>query len=135
MYIIIHAMSDIETTTTTEPIATVMSAEKMEETQNLPAPFIEAAGKTYLEDLTSAIGGLKGLDVSKIYGPQFVAGQGALAQQAQGLAGGLGSYQPYLQAAQAATGPQAYQQFMSPYQQDVIDTTLSEFDRQRQMWQ
>ena len=102
------------------------------QTQNLPAPFIEALGKTYGEDLTSAIGGLKGLDVSKIYGPQFVAGQGALAQQAQGLAGGLGSYQPYLQAAQAATGPQAYQQFMSPYQQDVINTTLGQYDIQAQ---
>ena len=105
---------------------------ELTQTQNLPAPFIEAAGKTYLEDLTSAIGGLKGLDVSKIYGPQFVAGQGALAQQAQGLAGGLGSYQPYLQAAQAATGPQAYQQFMSPYQQDVINTTLGQYDIQAQ---
>ena len=105
---------------------------ELTQTQNLPAPFIEAAGKTYLEDLTSAIGGLKGLDVSKIYGPQFVAGQGALSQQAQGLAGGLGSYQPYLQAAQAATGPQAYQQFMSPYQQDVINTTLQQYDIQAQ---
>jgi Arc/MetJ-type ribon-helix-helix transcriptional regulator len=102
------------------------------QTQTLPAPFIEALGKTYGEDLTSAIGGLKGLDVSKIYGPQFVAEQGALAQQAQQLAGGLGSYQPYLQAAQAATGPQAYQQFMSPYQQDVINTTLGQYDIQAQ---
>jgi Arc/MetJ-type ribon-helix-helix transcriptional regulator len=105
---------------------------ELTQTQNLPAPFIEALGKTYGEDLTSAIGGLKGLDVSKIYGPQFVAEQGALAQQAQGLAGGLGSYQPYLQAAQAATGPQAYQQFMSPYQQDVINTTLGQYDIQAQ---
>ncbi len=105
---------------------------EVQQTQVLPAPFIEALGKTYGEDLTSAIGGLKGLDVSKIYGPQFVAGQGALAQQAQGLAGGLGSYQPYLQAAQAATGPQAYQQFMSPYQQDVINTTLGQYDIQAQ---
>ena len=105
---------------------------ELTQTKNLPAPFIEALGKTYGEDLTSAIGGLKGLDVSKIYGPQFVAGQGALAQQAQGLAGGLGSYQPYLQAAQAATGPQAYQQFMSPYQQDVINTTLGQYDIQAQ---
>jgi len=102
------------------------------QTQNLPAPFIEALGKTYGEDLTSAIGGLKGLDVSKIYGPQYVAGQGALTEQAQQLAGGLGGYQPYLQAAQAATGPQAYQQFMSPYQQDVINTTLGQYDIQAQ---
>jgi len=105
---------------------------ELTQTQTLPAPFIEALGKTYGEDLTSAIGGLKGLDVSKIYGPQFVAEQGALAQQAQQLAGGLGSYQPYLQAAQAATGPQAYQQYMSPYQQDVINTTLSQYDIQAQ---
>ena len=105
---------------------------EIQQTQTLPAPFIEALGKTYGEDLTSAIGGLKGLDVSKIYGPQFVAEQGALAQQAQQLAGGLGSYQPYLQAAQAATGPQAYQQYMSPYQQDVINTTLQQYDIQAQ---
>ncbi len=30
--------------------------------QQLPAPFIEAAGKTYLADLQSAIGGLRGAD-------------------------------------------------------------------------
>ena len=103
---------------------------ELQQTQTLPAPFIEAAGKTYLEDLTSAIGGLKGLDVSKIYGPQYVAPQSALQQQAQGLAGGLGAYQPFLQAAQAATGPTAYQQYMSPYQQDVINTTLAQYDIQ-----
>ena len=97
-----------------------------------PAEFIEAAGKTYLDDLTSAVGGIKGLDVSKLYGQQFVAGPGALQTQAETLAGGLGGYQPYLQAAQAATGPQAYQQYMSPYQQDVIGTTLQEYDIQAQ---
>jgi murein DD-endopeptidase MepM/ murein hydrolase activator NlpD len=62
-----------------------------------------------------------------------VAAQDALQTQAQTLAQqGIGSYQPFVQAAQAATGPQAYQEFMSPYQQQVIDTTLSEFDRQAQ---
>ena len=106
---------------------------ELQQTQILPAPFIEAAGKTYLEDLSKAVGGIKGLDVSKLYGPQFVAGQSALQGQAEGLASGLGGYQPFLQAAQAATGPTAYQQYMSPYQQDVISTTLSEFDRQSQM--
>ena len=30
------------------------------------------------------------------------------------------------------TGPQAYQPFMSPYQQQVIDTTLAEYDKQSQ---
>ena len=105
---------------------------ELTQTQTLPAPFIEALGKTYGEQLTSAIGGLKDLDVSKIYGPQFVAPQSALQTQAQQLAGGLGAYQPYLQAAQAATGPTAYQQYMSPYQQDVINATLAQYDIQAQ---
>ena len=62
-----------------------------------------------------------------------VAGQDALQKQAQTLAtSGVGSFQPFLQQAQAATGPQAFQQFMSPYQQQVIDTSLAEFDRQAQ---
>jgi hypothetical protein len=62
-----------------------------------------------------------------------VAAQDALQKQAQSLAtSGVGSFQPFLQAAQAATGPQAFQQFMSPYQQQVIDTTLQEFDRRAQ---
>ena len=103
-------------------------------TRTIPAPFIEALGKTYGEELTSAIGGLKGLDVSRIYGPQFVAPASALTQQAEGLAGGLGAYQPFLQAAQAQVqaGPTAYRQFMSPYQQDIIDTSLRQFDIQAQ---
>jgi hypothetical protein len=63
-----------------------------------------------------------------------VAGQDALQKQAQALAqSGLGSYQPFLTAAQSATGPQAFQQYMSPYQSQVIDTTLKEFDRNKQI--
>ncbi len=53
--------------------------------QQLPAPFIEAAGKTYLEQLQSAIGGLKGADLSKIMGPQFVAPTSQISQEAQAL--------------------------------------------------
>ena len=63
-----------------------------------------------------------------------VAGQDRLQTEAQKRAeAGLGSFQPFLQQAQAATGPQAFQQFMSPYQQQVIDTSLAEFDRQAQV--
>jgi hypothetical protein len=40
--------------------------------------------------------------------------------------------QDYLQAQGAMSGPTAYQQFMSPYQQDVIDATLSQYDKQAQ---
>jgi hypothetical protein len=97
-----------------------------------PATFIEAESKLYLDQLKDAIGGLKGADLSKIMGPQFVAGMDPLTQQAIGMAGGLGSYAPYLQAAGAATGPDAYKAYMSPYQQDVIGTTLSEYDIQAQ---
>ena len=107
--------------------------------QQLPAPFIEAAGKTFLEQLQTAVGGLKGADLSKVMGPQFVAPTSGITQEAQALRGGLGAFAPFLQTAatqagQAGqfTGPQAYQQFMSPYQQDVIDTTLAEFDVQAQ---
>ena len=105
--------------------------------QNLPAPFIEAAGKTYLADLQKAIGGLRGADLSKVMGRQFVAPTSAITQEAQALRGGLGTFAPFLQTAatdarQATqfTGPQAFQQFMSPFQRDVIDTTLKEFDVQ-----
>jgi len=102
----------------------------VQQTQVLPAPFIEAAGQTYLQELQSAIGGLKPQDLSTVMGPQFVAKPGALTQQAQSLAGGLGSFAPFLQTAAATTGPTAYQQFLSPFQKDVIDTTLQEFDVQ-----
>ena len=61
-----------------------------------------------------------------------VAAQDPLQVQAQQLAQqGIGSYQPFLQAAQQATGPQAYQDYMSPYQQQVIDVSLAEFDRNK----
>ena len=105
---------------------------EIQQTQTLPAPFIQAAAETYLPQLAEAVGGIKGLDVSKLVGPQFVAGPSALQQQAEQLSTGLGGYQPFLQAAQGATGPQAYQQYMSPYQQDVINTTLQQYDIQAQ---
>ena len=108
------------------------------QTRVLPPEFIEAAGKTYLGDLATATGQFKTADLTKVFGPQFVAAQDPLQAQAQRIATqGIGAYQPFLNRAQAAqtaagglTGPQAYQQFMSPYQQDVIDTTLKEFDTQ-----
>jgi hypothetical protein len=97
-----------------------------------PPEFIEAAAKPYITQLQQVTGGLKEADLSKVYGPQFTAGLGALTQQAIGKVGGLGAYEPYLQAAQAATGPTAYQAYMSPYQQDIIDTTLADYDIQAQ---
>ena len=59
-----------------------------------------------------------------------VAGQDTLQTLAQikGLQG-VGSYQPFLNQAQAATGPQAFQQYMSPYQSQVMEASLAEFDK------
>ena len=103
------------------------------ETRVRPPEFIEAAGKTYLEDLSSAVGDFKGADLSKVYGAQNVAGLDPLQQRAiKELESGIGAYKPYIQDAAAATGPTGYQQFMSPYQQDVIDATLQEYDLQAQ---
>jgi hypothetical protein len=67
-----------------------------------------------------------------------VAAQDRLQTEAQKRAeAGLGSFQPFLQQAQVASAasfsPQIAQQFMSPYQQQVIDTSLAEFDRQAAM--
>jgi hypothetical protein len=83
----------------------------------------------------------------------FVAGMDPLQSQAIGLATqGVGSYSPFLQSAQGnitdakqnyanqagfygnqagLTGPNAYQNFMSPYQQQVIDSSLAGFDSSR----
>ena len=65
-----------------------------------------------------------------------VAGQDTLQKLAEIKAlQGVGSYQPFLNQAQAATGPQAYQQFMSPYQSQVMDASLAELDRNSQIQQ
>jgi len=107
-----------------------------------PPEFIEAAAKPYITQLQQDVGGLRTADLSKVYGPQFVAGQDPLQQAAVTTAtgaAGLGSYAPFLQTAATQAGqagqfvgPQAYQAFMSPYQQDVIDASLQEFDIQAQ---
>ena len=75
-----------------------------------------------------------------------VAAETALQQQARGMASGLGSFQPFLTkagtAADAATaltgtgagtGVGSIESYRSPFQQQVIDTTLAEFDRQAQI--
>ena len=57
--------------------------------------------------------------------------------QISGFTGGTGiaSFQPYLQSIKdkSLLDPTGYQAYMSPYQQDVIDTTLAEFDKQAQI--
>ena len=114
-------------------------------TRTLPAQFIEDLGRDYGTQI-AALTSLP-VDTTK-FAPQ-VAAQDALQTaaytQATDAATGLGSFQPFLTkagtAADAATGltgtgagtgAGSIQSYMSPYQSDVIDTALTEFDRQAQ---
>ena len=128
----------------------------MATTYNKQAPFIEGAQQNYIDLLTQLVGqapGSGGVPTLGELGPQ-IANQNIFTQQAQqaaatqaglgqltfdpvtgavtgaGAGTGVAGYQPFLDQAAAYSGPNAYKQFMSPYQQDVIDTTLAEFDIQ-----
>jgi hypothetical protein len=96
------------------------------------APYIEALGEQYGKDLTALTG--KAMPTAG-YAPT-VAGQDpaqlAAYTQATTAGQGIGAYEPYLTQAGAYSGPTGYQDFMSPYQQDVIDKTLSQYDIQAQ---
>ena len=102
----------------------------VQQTQMLPPQYVEDLQKdlgTQLTALTAAP-----LDTSR-FAPQ-VAAQDAAQTSAYNLATtqgqGIGAFSPYITQAGAYSGPQGYQGFMSPYQQDVIDATLSEYDTQ-----
>ena len=89
-----------------------------------PSPIIEGSLTAFLKSLDKLGAGavpadFKGIDTSA-YDPK-VAAQDALQKKAVADAAGL----------DALVGPDAYKPFMSPYQQEVIDTTLAEFDRQQ----
>ena len=99
----------------------------VQQTQMLPPQYVEDLQKDYGKQLTAMT--TAPLDTTK-FAPQ-VAGQDPLQTQAYNLAGaGIGAYQPYITQASAYTGPTGYQSFMSPYQQDVIDATMTEYDKQ-----
>ena len=82
-----------------------------------PAPVLEASLTNFLTKVDPLVG--QTIDTSK-FAPK-IAAESQLQQDARTAAGGLSSL----------VGPQAFEAFMSPYQQQVIDTTLSEFDRQQ----
>ena len=99
----------------------------IEQVQNLPQQYVTDLGVDYGKQLA----GLTAipLDTSR-FAPQ-VAAQDALQTQAYDLAkSGVGAFQPFLTQAGAYSGPTGYQSFMSPYQQDIIDATLADFDKQ-----
>jgi len=120
--------------------------------------FLEPAVKDYAEQAKATYSAP--INTDTFTGRQFVAGMDPMQTRAADMAvKGVGSYEPFLLQAQAAqkqgagalgdaatavgglgaiqtqagglTGANAYQPFMSPYQSQVIDATLSEFDKQR----
>jgi hypothetical protein len=89
-----------------------------------PAPILEGSLTAFLQSIDKLGAGavpstFTGIDTSK-FAPQ-VADQVKLQTDAAAAAADLGTL----------VGPDAYKAFMSPYQQEVIDTTLAEFDRQQ----
>ena len=92
----------------------------------------------YVEDLQRDLGTqLTALTAAPLATDKFapkVAGQDQAQTDAYTMATtqgqGIGAFQPYLSQAGAYSGPQGYQGFMSPYQQDVMDATLAEYDSQ-----
>ena len=93
----------------------------VEQTQVLPAPILSKALEAFVDKFPPMMG--QKIDTS-VYDPQ-VAARTQLQKDAMTAAGGLGSL----------VGPQAYEQFMSPYQKEVMDATLTEFDRQQTIGQ
>jgi len=122
------------------------------------APFLEAAQESYINLLTKGVGrapGSAGVPTLAQLGPtvapvdpltqaaqQQAAAQAGLGQltfdattgavTGIGTGTGVAGYQPFFQQAAAYSGPSAYQDFMSPYQRDIIRTTLEDFDIQAQ---
>ena len=122
--------------------------------QTLPQQYVNQLGQDYGQQLA----GLTAIPLDTSQFAPSVAAQDPLQTQAASLAGsGVGAYQPYLtQAATqgtqaigtlggvspyisaaagltgtgAGTGAGSIASYMSPYQQQVIDTSLAEFDRQ-----
>ena len=127
----------------------------VQESRVLPPQFIEDLATDYGKQLTALTS--QAIDTSK-FAPT-VAAQDALQTRAATLADqGIGSFQPFVTAAQtqaadaatqlgtaatgiagaeallgtgAGTGAGSISSYMSPYQTQVIDATLAEFDRNR----
>ena len=115
----------------------------IQETRTLPAPFIETLGEDYAKQLTRLTA--DPIDTSK-FAPQVAAQDVLQTQAATKAAAGIGAFQPFVTEAQRLAGMDPTTQqvtaegitaaqtpFLSPFQQQVIDTTLAEFDRQRGM--
>ena len=99
------------------------------------------------ESLSPQVAGQSAFQQKAAQGLADMSGLGSIQRDASGqvvgFTGGTGvaSYQPYLTAgagfnqaaANLADPSQDYQAFMSPYQQQIIDTTMADYDRQSQI--
>jgi hypothetical protein len=91
------------------------------ETRQLVNPTLEGSLTNFLKKLDPLVGNQIN---TAAYNPQ-VAAQNALQTGAVSAAGGLGS----LTGTGAGQGQGSIQSYMSPYQQQVMDASLAEFDR------
>ncbi len=109
----------------------------VQQTQALPPQYVEDLQR----DLGTQLTGLTAVPLATdLFAPK-VAGQDQAQRDAYTMATtqgqGIGAFQPYITqagaydtAAAGLSGAGAYKPFMSPYQQDVIDATLQEYDQQ-----
>jgi hypothetical protein len=89
-------------------------------TRQYREPFVEAAGTAITNKGIGLLGG--SIPTATYTGRNFVADSSNLEQQAATAAQGLNNL----------LGPQGYEQFQSPYQQEVIDTSLAAMEREQQ---
>jgi len=104
----------------------------IQQQQTLPPQYVEDLQTDYGKQLTTLTG--TELDTSK-FAPTIAGqdpAQAAAYAQATTAGQGIGAYEPYMTQAGAYTGPGSQSAFYSPYQQDVIDTTMTEYDTQAQ---
>ena len=87
-------------------------------TRQYREPFVETAGLAATEEGLRLL--KQQIPTSTYTGQQFVAPQTQLELQAQQQAQGL------------TAGPDAYKAYMSPYQQEVIDTSLAALQREQE---
>ena len=99
----------------------------IEQTQVIPAPVLSAALEAFTNKLPPMMG--KAINTAS-YAPQ-VAAQNTLQTGAQNAALGLGS----LTGTGAGTGAGSINSYMSPYQNQVMEATMAEFDRNNAMQQ
>ena len=97
----------------------------------------QGAGQTQLQNLADQanLAGLAAIAAQNVGQPGITAAQNIADRiEAAGLAGQQAA-QPFLDRASQLAEPGAFQEFLSPYQQEVIDTTRQELERQLQAQQ